>query len=255
MAVTPELQATLLSYLPDVVLSYSGSSHLEPLAVEDEETLDWSVSAILDITPDDDDDDDRKSVEWTAAEGVSLDRASLRIWSMSGFTADTFRIGASLRDALDARSMDSAAFSPLVNLGTGELLTAIDDEYNPMGSNLVIIERVRLAPAWRGLGGVGRLLTASALRWIARETKVVAVHPYPIDLGNAPSDDPRFPDAMAAVRRTWGSLGFEPMDGHEDIWLLDPAMNAMNEAEEELRGRLLGPLSTDATRFDPAAPA
>ena len=175
MAVTPGLQETLLSYLPDIVLSYSGRSHLEPLSVEDEETLDWSVSAILDVAPDDDD-DDRKSVEWTAAEGVSLGRvrpdkdghASLRIWSMSGFTTDTFRIGANLRDALDARSTDSAHFLPLIQPSTGELLDVIDDEYNPMGLNLVIIERVRLAPAWRGLGGV--------VRWSVPKVDGVGVH-------------------------------------------------------------------------------
>ncbi|WP_152546698.1 hypothetical protein [Amycolatopsis orientalis] len=62
-------------------------------------------------------------------------------------------------DALDARSEDYA--------------------------KVVIIDRVQLAPAWRGLGGVGRLLTARLLRWVCNDPRLVAVLPFPIDLDRA----------------------------------------------------------------------
>lgn len=84
---------------------------------------------------------------------------------------------------------------------------------------MVIIDDVRLSPAWRGLGGVGRLLTGRLLRWISDQPRVVAVHPFPIDLDDDACQDPAvFDPAMRRVRGMW--VRFEPFT--DDIWIMDP---------------------------------
>ncbi|OLZ57589.1 hypothetical protein BS330_14880 [Amycolatopsis keratiniphila subsp. nogabecina] len=85
--------------------------------------------------------------------------------------------------------------------------------------------RVQLAPAWRGLGGVGRLLTARLLRWICTDPRLVAVLPFPIDLDRGLlKDDSIFEPALEKVRRTWAALGFQPAT--DQLWIMDPADGA-----------------------------
>ena len=243
-----ELRGILRDHVRDIELEHSGMSHIEPLAEENKDVLAWSVSGILRLFPDVDA-DDRGGLEWTTSEGVSLapvvqdanDEVAIRLFSTNGFTVDLYRLGSGLAASLDERSVEAEHFLPLTDPRTGTLVDEIDEEFYPLGNTLLVIERANLAPAWRGLGGLGRMLIAHALRWEAREAKVIAVHPHPIDLPEGlERDGPRFLEGLATVRRTWASLGFDPMDGHEDIWLFDPAMNGMDLAEAKLRSHLLG---------------
>ncbi|WP_410583766.1 hypothetical protein [Amycolatopsis sp. lyj-108] len=78
------------------------------------------------------------------------------IFEANGLTIDLQHVD-DVHDALDARSgRDQFGFVTLQN--------GLEDQIQSLGSHVVIIDRVRLAPAWRGLGGVGRLLTARLLR-------------------------------------------------------------------------------------------
>ncbi|WP_410659890.1 hypothetical protein [Amycolatopsis sp. lyj-112] len=143
--------------------------------------------------------------------------------------------------ALDARSEDYARFIPLFGgrdqFGFVTLRDDLEDEVESLGSHVVILDRVQLAPAWRGLGGVGRLLTARLLRWVCADPRLVAVLPFPIDLDRALlEDDSAFEPALEKVRRTWAALGFQP--AIEQLWIMDPAIgthhNAVTQIEQSL---------------------
>lgn len=64
-------------------------------------------------------------------------------------------------DALVARSEDYSHFIPTLgnDFRGPELSDEIEDRLEIEGTEVVIINRVTLAPAWRGLGGAGRLTT------------------------------------------------------------------------------------------------
>jgi hypothetical protein len=101
----------------------------------------------------------------------------------------------------------------------------------------VLVDRVWLAPAWRGHGGVGRLLTARLLRWVCPEPRVVALMPSPIALDDKQQEDETvFNHEMAKARQTWKSLGFKPFG--KDILIMDPAMVYHDEAVKKLAREL-----------------
>ncbi len=241
MNATPELRTILLRHLQDVDLEYTARAQL----VASDATIDWWVHGTLTLWPDVDGEDN--DFAWVRADGVSLtapttnadDSVTLPVYDASGFTVDTFRV-ADLAGTLDARSADAAHFAPLVDPESGDLVEEVLDGFFALGAHLVVVDRVELAPAWRGSGGVGALLTATALRWLSLDAKAVAVHPHPFTLGEDPQAHPRFPEALASVRRTWASLGFQPLGGYDDIWVLDPGSSALGDAERRLRAELLG---------------
>jgi hypothetical protein len=120
----------------------------------------------------------------------------------------------------------------------GELVPELDERLAPLGNSLVIIDRAQLAPAWRGLGGVGKLLMGQLLPWICSDARAVALHPFPIDLGKEQGkDNATFTTALDKVKRTWGSIGFAPFT--EDVWIMDPARVDHDNAMKELRKKLL----------------
>ena len=89
------------------------------------------------------------------------------------------------------------------------------------------------APAWRGLGGVGRLLIGRMLRWVAGRAALVATHPYPIDIPVDKWDDrTRETREKTVVQRTWQSLGF--VSFREDLWVMRPHLSAHDDAVERL---------------------
>ncbi len=217
---------TLLRYLPDVELRYGGRSPLVSLEVDTDATLDWWVDGVLTIAPDLDTDDD-EDLSWVGAKESSLHASrtgsdgpvELTIYQASGVTVDLSRVN-DLADTLDARSSDAAHFMPLVQAGSGELIGEVSDEFFALGSTLVVVDRVQLAAAWRRAGGVGALLTACALRWLTADAQAVAVHPFPFELGEHPTEAPGFAEALAGVRRTWASLGFSPTRINQDVWVI-----------------------------------
>ncbi len=98
------------------------------------------------------------------------------------------------------------------------------------------MDRVWLAPAWRG-HGVGRLLTARLLGWVCPDPMVVALMPSPIALDEKQQEDEAaFNQEMAKVRRTWKSVGFRPFG--KDIMVMDPAMAHDDEAVDKLARKL-----------------
>ncbi|GAB3713392.1 hypothetical protein GCM10027598_20690 [Amycolatopsis oliviviridis] len=207
-------------------------------------TSDWWASATVRVLPDEDEADGINP--WHEIEGTALstkpsdDSLEIKIFEANGLTVDLQRVEG-VHDALDARSEDYAKFIPLFGgrdqFGFVTLRDDLEDEVESLGSHVVIIDRVRLAPAWRGLGGVGRLLTGRLLRWICADPRLVAVLPFPIDLDrDLLKDDAAFEPALEKIRHTWASLGFRPAT--EQLWIMDPAIGTHHNAVAQLEKTL-----------------
>lgn len=237
------LATTLLSQLEDVQLHVHGRAALMGADMTDPGTLDWWAKATLSLWPDDDEPDE----EWASAPGVALSTSrpgagerELVLFEADGLLVELRHVE-DVFDALDARSQDYAQFIPLFgdteSFGQLDLNEELEDSVEALGSQVVIIDRARLAPAWRGLGGVGRLLIGRLLRWVSADPRVVAVHPFPIDLDMAErQNDAVFKPALEQVQRVWASLGFTPLT--DRIWIMDPHLADHAEALARLARRL-----------------
>ncbi len=215
----------------------SAASLVASDAHDDPATLEWGCRAVLPLW----EPDDEEAVADNArllGPGVSLaqtfqgQRQELTILSMSGLTLDLWRIG-HIYASLDSRDADYEHFAPLFDK-SGDLGLHSDlEECLVSGTHVVIIDRARIAPAWRGLGGVGRLLIGRMLRWVASQAALVATHPYPIDIPVDEWDDrTRETREKTVVQRTWQSLGFESF--REDLWVMRPHLSAHDDAVERL---------------------
>ncbi|WP_454859573.1 hypothetical protein [Promicromonospora soli] len=79
-----------------------------------------------------------------------------------------------MASALDESSADAEVFVSL---------TGADGHYRTgFGSHLVAVTHAALAPQWRGIGGLGRYLTGSALLLICDFATCIALHLSPFDL-------------------------------------------------------------------------
>lgn len=131
---------------------------------------------------------------------------------------------------------DYAPFLPLLDPERSSGLDEdVDSRVAGRGPRLVLLDRAELAPAWRGMGGVGRLVVARLVRWLAADTRLVALQPFPTQFADA-GDAPGFAEARAKVQQVWGSIGFAPW--RDDVWCLDPASPDFARAVSRLEERL-----------------
>jgi hypothetical protein len=238
-----ELSRTLIKRLADVELRFEATTYVQGLDVEEVGVLEWTATGIVAVSAENAE-NLGEGLGWTTSPGVALgDVASdgngnsvLEVFTMSGVTIDLERAG-SLNDVLDARSASTARFLPLVDASTGELRDDLVDRLVSDAGRLVIVDQAQVAPAWRGLGGVGRLLVGRcALAWVTPGALCVAVNPYPIEEDDA-DITPDIGTALQVVRHVWSSLGFVPVT--ESLYLLDPATNALSDAVARLEDELL----------------
>lgn len=111
---------------------------------------------------------------YSLADRTSPDGLEREIFQAHGVKLDLY--GQDPASVLDAHSAESAAFIELLD-GRG-LRADIEEDLGMPPSELLIIHEARLAPAWRGLGGVGRLLTGRLINVIAPNA-LVALKPFP----------------------------------------------------------------------------
>jgi hypothetical protein len=237
------LRKVLLDQLDRMQLHVRGEAALVGADMTDPGTLDWFATATIPVFSDGDDPDEA----WLSTEGVSLSMTTrnhggrdLVVLEADGLIVDLQYVD-DVFDALDARSQDYAHFIPLFGrsrpFGILDLASDLEEKLEPGGNQVVIIDRVRVAPAWRGLGGVGRLLIGRLLHWVCDDPRVVVVHPFPTELHEDALDDPAvFEPAMQRVRRVWTSLAFEPYT--DDIWFMDPRLVSHSEALDTVARRL-----------------
>jgi GNAT superfamily N-acetyltransferase len=116
------------------------------------------------------------------------------------------------------------------------LAAELQEELASYSSQVVLVDRVWMAPEWRG-HGIGWVLTARLLGWVCPDPMVVALMPSPIALDeDQQEDEAAFSQEMAKVRRTWKSVGFGPSG--KDIMIMDPAMADHGEAVDKLSRKL-----------------
>jgi hypothetical protein len=180
-------------------------------------------------------------------EGIGLDVITLGngdteivILRAEGLVLDLHRIE-NAYDILDARSQELEAYGCLLDLGgNGGLHPELESMLeSPFSQHLVIAERVRVAPAWRGAGGVGRYLAARLLPCVCAQPAVVATEPFPLDVPRDESgeaDDAVTGPALRQVERTWKSIGFQPYKN--GIWIMDPGLSKHERAVARLERSL-----------------
>lgn len=237
-----ELRDAFLHELEFANIEVSGRSCLVGTDETDPGTMDWWARVTLTAS-----DEDSDQSDWTKADGATLGKAKgapeageFTIFEASGLRIDREAVG-DVSEALDARSEDYAKFIPLFagtrSFGFVDLIEQFEDEIEGASGEVLIIDRVRLAPAWRGLGGVGRLLTARVVRWVCSQPSLVAVQPFPIDLEYSERQDASvFGPAMERVRRVWESLAFERFD--DRVWVMNPTGVAHSDAVRRLEVEL-----------------
>ncbi len=89
----------------------------------------------------------------------------------------------------------------------------------PVG-DLLIMDRVRIEPQWRGYG-IGALAAAEAIRRLAPGCCAVACEPAPTD-GEFEDDEPGYKAAQTKIAKVWESVGFTEFSN--GIYLLDTAL-------------------------------
>ncbi|MEV4973728.1 hypothetical protein [Streptomyces scopuliridis] len=150
-------------------------------AHDDPATLEWGCRAVLPLW-EPDDEEARADSARLLGQGMSLveafqgQRQELTILPMSGLTLDLWRIG-HIYASLDPRDADYEHFAPLFDKSGDLGLHGDLEDYLVNGTRVAIIDRAGIAPAWRGLGGVGRLLIGRMLRWVTSQASLVATHP------------------------------------------------------------------------------
>ena len=134
---------------------------------------------------------------------------------------------------LDAQDIDlytyGAALFGSTDSGYAEDL---DEELLSPFGRLLVLERVWVDPRYRGFG-LGPVLAAVGLDALLPGCALAACAPAPTegDLDGAERER-----AVAAIARTWESLGFEPF--RDGIWILDPAGRPAEEGIEQALDRL-----------------
>ncbi|MGY1898315.1 hypothetical protein [Nocardia gipuzkoensis] len=156
------------------------------------------------------------------------------LW-MNGVVADLWTPANNIYDALDAISSDYEKLaSAVLEHDRNSLCDAIEETLAMPASRVVLIDRASLEPAFRGQGGVGRLLISYILRHLLGDGDGIAVtlpHPFEVD-----SDALEFEAELGKVRHIWQSIGFHPVN--DDVWILDSASPTHSAAIERLEKKL-----------------
>jgi hypothetical protein len=187
-------------------------------------------------------DEDEESISSIAGIGLEIVEGATAEITILRAEAVVLDLGTikNLFETLDADSEELLHYSCLFDFEGGEgLHPDLEEALAGFGEHVVIAERVRLAPAWRGLGGVGRYLFGRMLPLMCCDPVVVAAQPFPLDVdrdeqGNAKKA--ALKRGLAQTRRTWKSIGFEPYKN--DIWIMDPNLVKHDQALTRLERKL-----------------
>ena len=199
-----------------------------PRSPEDEPSP-WTVTAALPYPLDDE----------------RADREPETIFWMDGWLFPV-SLGAEMASILDATSGDAEVFVSLTDASG-----ALDAMYETgSGSNLIAVNHVTLAPEWRGMGGLGRYLTGSALLLMSDLAACIALHPSPFELRDKHNGKVPRPEWQAGVEKLtelWRTIGAEPAPG--DNLVIDPVLIHLEQAVDRLYQSL------SAGRRGPCGPA
>jgi hypothetical protein len=122
--------------------------------------------------------------------------------------------------------------------GSGGLAPDLDMRLEPIGSQILILNSVRLAAEWRGFG-LGVLLTGTAIKKLSGGARAAVCYPAPINELTSGHPNTRQDDsaerqkAVAALDRVWARLGFEHF--RNGIHVLDLNLATLDENLSQLR--------------------
>lgn len=140
---------------------------------------------------------------------------------------------------LDGEDADLGLIAETIfSAGNGGLDPDLDMQLEPIGSRILILNSVRLAPEWRGFG-LGVLLAGTAIKKLSGGVRAAVCYPAPIDEPASGHPDTRQgdpaerQDAVAALGRAWGRLGFEHF--RNGIHVLDLNLTTLDDNLAELR--------------------
>jgi hypothetical protein len=135
---------------------------------------------------------------------------------------------------LDGEDADLGLIAETIfSAGSGQLDPELDDLLEPIGSRILILNSVRLAPCWRGFG-LGTLLAGTAISKLSGGARAAVCYPAPIDepdeeeLGEAMREQ-----AIKKLGKVWAQLGFEHF--RDGIHVLDLSLVTLDESLEQLR--------------------
>lgn len=126
---------------------------------------------------------------------------------------------------LDGESVDLGHIAGhLFDMDTGDLNSDLLDQIEAFGEGILIIDSVRLDPAWRG-HGLGPLVAGLVIEQLGEGRRFVALQAAPTERRNAAGEvvdkisDAEREVAARKLGMLWSQLGFEFFRG--DVWILD----------------------------------
>jgi GNAT superfamily N-acetyltransferase len=143
---------------------------------------------------------------------------------------EAYEDGVSWFDLLDARSADTAMYAVLIDPERSCYTEWIESTFEPFGSDLLILDRIRIEPEYRGLG-YGLYAAQLMITGFASNGMVACVPaPYELLKGAAPREIgesrtkrdkpiPGWAAAEAKLRKHWSLLGFEQVP-NSDVFAL-----------------------------------
>ena len=145
----------------------------------------------------------------------------------------------SVYEALDSYSMDlTRVADALVVPSTGELKEHVEERLELIGSQLLVLNEVRLDEAWKGFG-LGALLAGEALVALNHGAMIAATVPGslpdPPDYDGPEKSPFEVRQATAKLGEVWAQIGFEPLS--DGVWIVDLAMRHLYDGVSALRAR------------------
>jgi hypothetical protein len=135
---------------------------------------------------------------------------------------------------LDAEDGDLGLVAETVfDPATGGLHPDLDEQLEPFGNRILILDTVQLTAPWRGFG-LGALLTGTAIKKLSGGARAAVCYPAPLAEPDDPTDDPDAQQrAVAALGRVWARLGFAPF--RAGVHTLDLNLVTLDEHLAKLR--------------------
>jgi hypothetical protein len=154
-----------------------------------------------------------------------------------------FDFGFSPFDVLDAKSLATAAYLELLGGEDGlQWSEGVRKQFEPIGGDLLILDRMTIAEHCRGLG-IGLVAASHAMDILGNHDGLVAAKPFPLQFEGyhdpdwkAPEGmadkDAAFTDAKGKLEKYWSRLGLKPVRGSSSgLWALSLAWRRPSVAE------------------------
>ncbi|MFF4859894.1 hypothetical protein ACFY2N_34005 [Streptomyces rubiginosohelvolus] len=150
---------------------------------------------------------------------VHLDRGRNAYWAMEEESEDLYETAQALLDP-----------------ETGWFTSEVSGLLEYVGSALLVMDRVTLAPAWRGQG-LAAVLGCEVIHRLMAGCRAVACTPGLTDLSSQElTDRSEWDRVRAKITRGWETLGFRLY--RDNVYLLSPTSPDLEQARGDLRNRL-----------------